>query len=77
VLQEAQAPRAESDEKASGQGGSAALGWEDYGYRQATDKATLERLNRLLDEALRDPFRGIRKTRGTPTHPGGLLVQAH
>ena len=37
------------------------LGWEDYRYWQATDKATLRRVNRLLHEALRDPFSGVGK----------------
>jgi len=37
------------------------LGWEDCRYWQATDKATLRRVNRLLHEALRDPFSGLGK----------------
>jgi toxin YoeB len=37
------------------------LGWEDYGYWQANDKATLKRLNRLLEDTMRDPFEGIGK----------------
>jgi len=37
------------------------LGWEDYCHWQATDKAMLKRLNRLLDDAMRDPFEGIGK----------------
>ena len=36
-------------------------GWEDYQYWQATDHQTLKRLNRLLDDTLRDPFSGIGK----------------
>jgi len=36
-------------------------GWDDYRYWQTTDKATLKRLNRLLDEVQRDPFSGIGK----------------
>jgi toxin YoeB len=36
-------------------------GWEDYRYWQATDKATVKRINRLVDDALRDPFAGIGK----------------
>jgi toxin YoeB len=36
-------------------------GWEDYQYWQATDRRTLKRLNRLLDDTLRDPFSGIGK----------------
>ena len=36
-------------------------GWEDYRYWQKTDRAILKRLNRLLDETLREPFGGIGK----------------
>ncbi|HLN17231.1 MAG TPA: Txe/YoeB family addiction module toxin [Acidimicrobiales bacterium] len=36
-------------------------GWEDYRYWQSTDKATLKRVNRLLDEVLREPTTGIGK----------------
>jgi toxin YoeB len=36
-------------------------GWEDYTHWQRTDRVTLKRLNRLLDDALRDPFSGIGK----------------
>ena len=35
--------------------------WEDYRYWQSTDRQTLKRLNRLLDDTLRDPFTGIGK----------------
>jgi toxin YoeB len=35
-------------------------GWEDYTYWQA-DRATLKRINRLIDDALRDPGSGIGK----------------
>lgn len=35
--------------------------WDDYRYCQATDRTMLKRLNRLLDEALRDPSAGIGK----------------
>ena len=37
------------------------IGWEDYRHWQSTDKAVLKRVNRLLDEALRDPYSGIGK----------------
>lgn len=37
------------------------LGWEDYLYWQSTDRATLKRVNRLLDDIARDPFAGIGK----------------
>jgi toxin YoeB len=36
-------------------------GWEDYRYWQATDKAVVKRINRLLDDTLRDPLVGIGK----------------
>jgi toxin YoeB len=36
-------------------------GWEDYTYWQRTDRATMRRVNRLLEAALRDPFAGIGK----------------
>jgi toxin YoeB len=39
----------------------AAEAWEDYLHWQATDKAMLRRLNRLIAETLRDPFAGIGK----------------
>ena len=37
------------------------LGWEDYGYWQSTSRATLKRINRLLDDIARDLFVGIGK----------------
>lgn len=33
-------------------------GWEDYVYWQANDSATLEKINDLLKEIKRDPFKG-------------------
>lgn len=36
-------------------------GWKDYAWWQANDRATLNRLNRLVDDALRDPAAGIGK----------------
>lgn len=36
-------------------------GWEDYLYWQSADKATLKRVNRLIENALRDPFAGLGK----------------
>lgn len=35
--------------------------WEDYLYWQQTDRAMLKRLNRLIEETLRDPVAGIGK----------------
>jgi len=37
------------------------IGWEDYLFWQANDKAMLKRLNRLLEESVRNPFEGIGK----------------
>jgi toxin YoeB len=36
-------------------------GWEDYQHWVQTDRATLKRISRLIDDALRDPFTGIGK----------------
>ena len=36
-------------------------GWEDYQHWVQTDRATLKRLNRLIDDSLSDPFTGIGK----------------
>jgi len=35
--------------------------WEDYSYWQGADRSTLKRINRLIDDALRDPTSGIGK----------------
>jgi len=35
--------------------------WEDYLYWQKNDKKTLQRINFLIKEILRDPFTGIGK----------------
>jgi toxin YoeB len=36
-------------------------GWDDYLFWQTSDRATLQRINRLLDDMVRDPFSGIGK----------------
>lgn len=36
-------------------------GWDDYVHWQHTDRATLKRVNLLLDDMTRDPFAGIGK----------------
>ena len=36
-------------------------GWDDYIYWQSTDRATVKRINRLIEAVLRDPFAGIGK----------------
>ena len=38
-----------------------AHGWKDYVWWQANARATLKRINRLVDDALRDPTAGIGK----------------
>lgn len=35
--------------------------WEDYAYWQTADRALLKRINRLIDDTLRDPTAGIGK----------------
>ena len=35
--------------------------WEDYLYRQKTDRKILNRINTLIQEIKRDPFEGIGK----------------
>ena len=36
-------------------------GWDDYTYWQTTDRSILKRIDRLIDDARRDPFTGIGK----------------
>ena len=36
-------------------------GWADYTYWLAADRNNIKRINRLIDDALRDPFTGIGK----------------
>lgn len=36
-------------------------GWADYLHGQATDRTAVKRINRLLEDVLRDPFTGIGK----------------
>ena len=36
-------------------------GWDDYRWWQANDREMLKRINRLIDDALRDPTAGIGK----------------
>ena len=35
--------------------------WEDYLHWQSADRQVLRRVNRLLEDCLRDPFEGIGK----------------
>ena len=36
-------------------------GWEDYCHWQQSDRSILKRINRLIDDVLRDPAAGIGK----------------
>lgn len=36
-------------------------GWEDYTHWQTQDRKTLNRINALIQDTLRDPFTGIGK----------------
>jgi toxin YoeB len=36
-------------------------GWDDYVHWQTADRQVLKRINRLIDDTLRDPFEGIGK----------------
>jgi toxin YoeB len=36
-------------------------GWEDYVHWQTADRQILKRINRLIEDALRDPYAGIGK----------------
>jgi toxin YoeB len=36
-------------------------GWEDYQYWQREDRTIVKRINRLIEDTLRDPARGIGK----------------
>ncbi|MDR1790381.1 MAG: Txe/YoeB family addiction module toxin [Propionibacteriaceae bacterium] len=36
-------------------------GWEDYTYWQKTDRKTLQRINRLIADTMREPAGGIGK----------------
>ena len=37
------------------------IAWEQYLYWQSTDRKTLSRINQLIRDTERDPFRGIGK----------------
>lgn len=36
-----------------------AEGWEDYQFWVGTDRKTLKRVNRLIEDCLREPFDGL------------------
>jgi YoeB-like toxin of bacterial type II toxin-antitoxin system len=41
--------------------------WEDYTYRLSADRMLLKRINRLIEDALRDPATGIGKPERSAT----------
>jgi toxin YoeB len=47
-------------------------GWEDHTYWLSADRTLLRRINRLIDDALRDPATGI----GTPEPLRPMLAGA-
>jgi toxin YoeB len=47
-------------------------GWEDYLYWQKQDKKTLEKINILIEEILRNPFVGIGKPEALKADFAGL-----
>lgn len=46
--------------------------WEDYQYWLTQDHKTLKKLNRLINEACRDPFNGIGKPEPLKENYSGL-----
>ncbi len=48
-------------------------GWNEYLYWQLNDKAMLKRVNKLINEILRDPFSGIGKTEYLKENLTGLI----
>ena len=46
--------------------------WEDYRYWITQGRKTLKKLNRLIDEASRDPFNGIGKPEPLKENYAGL-----
>ena len=52
-------------------------GWADYIHWQTTDRATLKRVNRLIDDVLRDPTGRHRQAGAAPSRLRRLLVAAY
>jgi toxin YoeB len=46
-------------------------GWEDYVFWSTNDRQTLKRINRLIEDAMRDPFGGIGKPEPLKHHLAG------
>jgi len=57
------------------------FGWEDYLWRQAHDRKTLARINRLIVEICRTPFEGTGKPEalkyGSPNTWSRRITQEH
>ncbi len=49
-----------------------ATAWQDYVYWQTQDPRTLARINQLIRDILRDPFRGIGKPEPLKAQYSGL-----
>lgn len=49
--------------------------WEDYRYWQGQDRKTLKRLNRLIEECLREPFAGIGKPESLKENLSGFWLR--
>lgn len=47
-------------------------GWEDYTHWQSADRQKLKRINRLIQEALRDPVSGVGKPESLKQALAGL-----
>ena len=47
-------------------------GWEDYLFWNAQDKKTLNKINKLIDDARREPFAGIGKPEPLKENYAGL-----
>lgn len=48
-------------------------GWDDYLYWQKYDKATLKRLNRIIEDTLRDPLSGLGKPEKLKENLSGFM----
>jgi toxin YoeB len=48
------------------------LAWADYLYWQGEDRKTLKRINKLIADALRDPFEGLGKPEPLRENLSGL-----
>lgn len=49
--------------------------WEDYLWWQSQDKRTLKRINKLVEDAQRNPYEGLGQARETQGKLIGLVVK--